>query len=94
MAQKSTPTIPPQVSEMSSNLEVLRRRYTGVVLGTPFDTKNLPNEIKRKISSSSNGDDKNLWGKIEDMEERCRVHEAKWEARQRLERGPNETQQD
>jgi hypothetical protein len=40
-----------------------------------------------------NFNDRDLWEKLKDMEKRCSDHEAKWEARQRLERGPNETQQ-
>jgi hypothetical protein len=72
---------------------VIKRRRKGVVLGTLFDTKNLPKQVKRKFLSLLNFKDCGLWEKFKDMEKRCSDYKAKWEARQRLDRGLNETQQ-
>jgi len=85
---------PQQVSAMPSKLEVIKRRCTNPISGTPFDLKSLPDQIKRKISTSSSIGDTELWANIKDMRKKHHDHEAKWEARQRLERGPDDSQQE
>ena len=92
--KESVVETPQQVSEIASNLEVIKRRCTSAISGTPFDLKSLPDQVKRRISASSSIGDSKLWANLKDMQKKHNNHKAKWEARQRLERGPDETQQE
>jgi hypothetical protein len=68
--EEDVPQKPQQVSKMPSKLQVIKRRRTGIVSGSPFDVENLSDQFKRKFSPSSNVHDLDLWEKLKNMAKR------------------------